>query len=308
MTNIKHDSFYNSVLLANIDSMSSDEQKSAFGAGMTIQGIPFNINENEARLLKTQLSQHYDFEIIYKESTSVLLMTGQEAIIKAWQDCMAQRAGLAIRFEPLDGATGKNAFVHVDYYRTSQPGNPALFPPLELTENVYIDASAAEVKSGADCLEKGMIYRALDSCTIQLAIKSAWTTMPLVFHIKSTAGRASPYAYLAPRAQMKGSTVPFSGATGRIYAFDHWVYGDWVIKDAPAGYVFLKDSIKTATQPAGAAVGTSSCQADYALDTSQTHLQYRANIIGVPYKADWYCTITISATLATVLWDPPPPG
>jgi hypothetical protein len=221
---------------------------------------------------------------------------------------MAQRAGLAVRFEPLDGATGKNAFVHVDYYRTSQPGNPALFPPLELTENVYIDASAAEVKSGADCLEKGMIYRALDSCTVQLAIKSAWTTMPLVFHIKSTAGRASPYAYLAPRAQMKGSTVPFSGAAGRTYAFDHWVYGDWVIKDAPAGYVFLKDSIKTATQPAGAAVGTSSCQADYALDASQTHLQYRANIIGVPYKADWYCTITISATLATVLWDPPPPG
>ena len=108
-----------------------------------------------AVMSEAKYEQHYDFEAVKKETGSLLLMTGQQAIVDAWRACMEKSGGgIGLRFEPLDGNKGRQLLLHVEYVK--QGGIPGATTQASVTvsDDVYIDAEAFEVKANAGCLAK----------------------------------------------------------------------------------------------------------------------------------------------------------
>lgn len=303
---VKWDSYVSTSIISDIDASSDKAKSSSADFGIPIDGIPFSIGVKDAARVRTNLSQHYNFQAVRKEVGSLLLMSGQEAIIGAWKTCMTGKSQLGVRFEPLDGRVGRQTLIHIEYFR---PGGTATADPpsLTLAEDVYLDPGEVTVKAGAACLKKGRIFNPGDSCTVQLVVSSAWAVVPLVLSLKSASTEFARTAYLPPRAEMIGETEPWADQTG-LYVYDNSKWGDWKCSDAQDGYVFIENSIRQQLTPGGAAMGRQSCKGEYALDELGKKLCIRAGIIGVPVKGDWYCTARYTASKAAVRWDPPPPA
>jgi hypothetical protein len=310
MADIRQDNYYTMTLLSSLDERRTSDSKTNAELGVTISGIPFSLKNDDATRMSTQLNQTFDLGIIRRERASILLMSGQESIINAWKECMSRRGGLSIRFEPLNGNKGTQTFLHVEYFISGAP-SPDIFPPLELSEDVFIDPDAASVQSGSECLHKKRIYNPGNDCTVQLKTKSAWVTMPIIIHTTSPKVNNSYTAYIGPRAIIKGSTIvwPKDGSpffTPRLYTAEHPAVGPTVCRNSDDPYTFARESLKIIAQPGGAAVDYDSCKTHYDLEPSGKRICINAEIAGVPGLADYYCTVGATATEMTVIWDPPP--
>ncbi|TCM62369.1 hypothetical protein [Rhizobium sp. BK068] len=299
----KRDSYVSTTILANLDSANDSSSSSSSNFSIPIQGLPIGLGFQDAQRVRSTLSQHYDFDTTQKESVSVLLMSGQEKILDAWRDCVSSKSGVGLRFEPLDGNKGKNTFLHIEYFGSLQPGKPNP-KPLAIVNDVYIDPNDAKVVSGADCLKAGNELAPGSSCTVQLILNDPWTVLPVVFQFTNPDTSFSKYAYLAPRAQLKGKSKPWSGASG-VYVFDNSKWDEWRCATADEGFVFVEKSIQESGTPGGMAVGRDSCKVEHKLDATGTNLCVRAGIIGVPASGDWYCNGKFTAAQAAVYWDPP---
>lgn len=300
-----NDSYSSTAVLSQLNE-SLDKNKNASGSvGFTIYGIPFNLGYSEASNIKRQLSKKYDFNAIQKDSTSILLLTGQASIIGAWRECMASRTRIGIRFEALDGHKGINTLMHIEYNATLKPGAPAP-KTFELFEDVFINDDDAKVVSGRDCLKKGAIFSPGESCSVQLIMKSTWATLPILMTLKSDEKKFSISSYLPPRARVILESKPWNDSSG-LHVFDNSAWTAWKCQDAQEGYMFIKEAISQTLTPGGYAMGENNCRGEADVQSEGSRVCIRAGIIGTPNAKDRWCTASFSGVQYKLSWDSPAP-
>ena len=257
---VTKDNYYNTAILSTVNEQSDSSSDTSAGLGVVIEGIPISLSYSDAKRLKSSISKYYSLNSIARERSSYLLMSGQDVIVNAWKDCMTKRGGgLSLRFKPLDGRTGKQTLLYIEYYKSADPTQSQL--NLQLTDAPYLDKDEIEVKSGLECLKAGKVFRPGDTCTVLFLTKSAWTTMPFVMAVKTQpASRvaASPAAdaeiesnsiisysvYLAPRAELVGKSRPWPqdgpARTKETYSYDNAVISSVECFKPTDGYFLLK--------------------------------------------------------------------
>lgn len=314
---ITKDNYYNTALFSNLNETKDDQTEHSASGGLEIEGIPGSLSYNDASRLKTSLSKTFSFKEIVTEKSSYLLMSGQKEIVGAWRDCMSERGGLGVRFEPQD-KDGLQTLLEIEYIRPSNPTLTAL--DLQLANDVYMGTGGTRVLANEECLRKDKIYKAGDVCTVLLGEDTAWTTLPIVLFAKTKLPGGQPgnsvtyKAYLAPRAELVGSTRPWpsegAASTKRTYAGRWKVTSEVECFDASDGFVFLENSINVQARPEGSATvnscGSSIGNRPFALDTTGRRICVQ-QFNGAPNTGDHYCSLGITATEATVQWQPPAP-
>lgn len=145
------DSYGSTALMANLDAANAERKKKGIELNVPIENIPVGLRYDSASRLKSTLSQKIKLNEIQKESVSFMLLSGQEAVIKSWRDCMKDREpGFGLRFEPINGSNGTRAFLHVEYLAQLGPGKPTP-DNLTLESDVYFEPSVS-ILGGRNCL------------------------------------------------------------------------------------------------------------------------------------------------------------
>src|SRR5262245_28260272 len=75
------DNYVSISILSDLSSFSDQAKSHSLDLTVPIYGVPVNLGWKDASRVRTKYEQHYDFEAVKKETGSLLLMTGQQAII-----------------------------------------------------------------------------------------------------------------------------------------------------------------------------------------------------------------------------------
>src|SRR5262249_24847987 len=158
-----------------------------------------------ASRLRSSFSETVDVRVIYNHRASVLLMSGQENILKAWSECMGkQGGGLSVYFRPVADTDDKLWELHIEYLPATDPDkfNPRT---LTLTRNARMDpqvAVVADTDKDKTCLNEGYKYRPTDNCTIKFVATDPWSSDTINITVTDGKNVKDIGAYLAPRAKL----------------------------------------------------------------------------------------------------------
>lgn len=117
------------------------------GFGVPIGEIVLGSNYTEAQYnaKKSEIQSEYFNQVNASREIDIALMSGDDAILEAWTDCMrAKGGGITARFDPVSPT---EVFMHVEYFNQG-PVNQD-----RLREDVVLPAGVTVV-AGRDCLKK----------------------------------------------------------------------------------------------------------------------------------------------------------
>ena len=297
-------------MLASLSTSSSDDQNIDTAAKFPIEGIPFEGQGSWARSQKSLLERSIDLTTTLNESGSLLMMSGQAAIITAWSECMRARGGgIGIYFTAAgDGAN--QVYLNIEYTKAASITVKQF--PLELTSDVYL-GEPGEVRAvgNQDCLQKGFVIKAGENCIVQLVVKSAWTSLPVTMSFKTQDGQESARVtlkdVLLPRVTPSIETNSLSATPGALYSKGGANSNlEPTCIDARSGWT-LVEPIQVIQIPQWAAIANNSCHNEVVMNPTKTRVCVRTWLEGTPVRADYRCDWRVAAVEARVEFNPPRP-
>jgi len=197
---LKRDSFY---WLSWYSAVAAGQQANepAPSPPITFDGITAALSRADAERLLAPLLPAAQWQTIYQNRFAVLLMSGDDAVIKAWQDCFADEGGgVAIYFQAVPGKNN-SVELHLDY----RPGRSgAELPALKIARNVSIDPKLGRVVEHRECLNKNYAYAPGQNCVATLEAASPWSTGTITVTLTDGTTAKDIAVYLPPRPALRG--------------------------------------------------------------------------------------------------------
>jgi BA14K-like protein len=308
-------------------------QSDSADAPFAFNGITAALAPSDVEHLLRPLLAPADWQTFYQNRMAVLLLSGQEPILKAWQQCLAEQGGgLTAYFQAGQGSTVE---LHIDYRR---PDNAPELPPLKMARNLPIDPRLGKVVERPECLSRNYTYAPGKDCVIKIETVSKWITGTVTIPLTDGKTAADISAYLAPRATLRGEqkawptelmtsewarTHPDGNPINVLsrYADERTGPRPWDIsaqRDAEDGWYFVEgkrtpspdgaftlrsEDISVAAKPGGSATERD-CAGGYKLDATAKKMFVGIGL-AVSAPGPGWCYVTVTATMARLLWDPP---
>jgi len=204
-TQIRDNSYFQQIIYSRFARSSYQSSSSDRGGGF---GIPVgeivlggNYSEATFRRKQEEIQSTYLNQINQSREIDVALASGDPTIINAWSECMRNRGGLNLRFEPA-GTT--DIFAYLEWFPV---GNQA---STKLTSNVVFPAEITIV-SGKDCFKKGKKIGIGNAC--RALLRSSSSKKPVAVAVNST--NDSTQAFLPARIAKIRDVVRHPGSSTR---------------------------------------------------------------------------------------------
>lgn len=330
---VKQDTFY---WLARFSADVAQKSDSPPDAPFTFDGITAALSPTDVDHLLRPLLAPTDWQTIYQNRAAVLLASGQEPILKAWQQCLAdQGGGLTAYFQSMGGSA---VALHIDYRR---PENGPELPALKVARTLPIDPKLGKITEGSECLLRNFSYAPGKECVVKIETVSRWITGTVALPLTDGKETKEVPAYLAPRATLRGeqkawptemmisdwaAAHPDGNQINVLsrYADERTGARAWDIserRDAEDGWYFIEgartmsadnayavqsDNVRVVAKTGGAASG-GTCVGGYQIDPSGKALLMGIGL-GISGPGASWCYVTVTATMARLLWDPPMTG
>jgi len=302
------------------------------------EGITIPLSRTDVDHLLRPMLGSGDWQTMFQNRAAVLLMSGQEPIIKAWQDCLAEQGGgMTVYFQAVPGQNTALE-LHIDY---RQPASGGELPTLRVARNLPIDPKLGKVLERSECLSRNYSYAPGQSCVVKLEAVSAWITGNVALPVTDGKTTKDITAYLPPRAVLRGEqkawpTTKMSADWASAHPKDNPInvlsrYADektgarpWDIsaqRDVEQGwsfvegkrkmspddaYVLQSDGVRVEAKPSGAA-SAKDCLGGYRTDPAGKVL-FMGIGLNVSQPGPAWCYVVVKATIARLVWDPPLAG
>jgi hypothetical protein len=329
---VKQDTLY---WLARFSAEVAQQSDSPPDTPFAFEGITAALSPTDVDHLLRPLLAPSDWQTIYQNRAAVLLASGQEPILKAWQQCLAdQGGGLTTYFQSMAGQ-GTGVELHIDYRR---PENAADLPALKVARTLPIDPKLGKVTEGSECLLRNYSYAPGKECVVKIETVSRWITGTVAIPLTDGKETKEFSAYLPPRATLRGEqkvwpTEKMISDWASAHPDDNQInvlsrYADertggrpWDIsarRDAEDGWYFIEgartpspdnayalqsDNVRVVAKTGGAA-SAGTCVGGYQIDPTGKILSMGIGL-SVSGSGESWCYITVTATMARLMWDPP---
>jgi hypothetical protein len=330
---IKRDTLYwLSQLSASAAGQQSNEAPPS--GAISIEGITAALSYADVERMLRPMLPAADWQTIYRNRAAVLLTTGQQPVVQAWQNCLAGLGGgLGAYFQAMPNQPTA-VELHVEYLR---PENAGELPTLRLAKNVTIDPRLGKVVAKSECLARNYAYAPGQDCLIKLETPSAWSSGTITLPLTDGKAGKEISAYLPPRPTLRGEqktwptekmatewtathrnenpinvlsryTDEKSGArpwdlSAQRDAEPGWYFIEGSAKPAPDGsYMSRSDDINVAVKPSGGA-DQQDCTGGYRIDQTGKIL-FMGIGLGVSQRGPSWCYVTITAMMAKLVFDP----
>lgn len=172
--------------LSRMDYRTASTQRAAGGAipiGEVVLGA--NFTEDDLESFRRNFRSSTIREVTQTRSRDLLLMAGDEEVLRRWSECMqARRGGLDVRFEIPD-ITSPEVTLVLQYYSEAAGLNEVVIDqPINLPNGVM-------VREGDECLRVGRVLRNLAPCRVTLNIADAMQTFAV--NVNTSQGGAGVY-------------------------------------------------------------------------------------------------------------------
>jgi len=330
---VKQDTFY---WLARFSAEVAQQSDGPPDTPFVFDGITVALSPADVDHLLRPLLAPTDWQTIYQSRAAVLLTAGQEPILKAWQQCLAdQGGGLTAYFV---AGPGNAIELHIDYRK---PENAPDLPVLKISRTLPIDPRLGKVTEGSECLLRNYTYAPGKECVVKIETVSRWITGTVAVPVSDGNDTKEVPAYLAPRATLHGeqkawptekmasdwaSAHPDGNQINVLsrYADERTGARAWDItaqRDAQDGWYFIEGArtmsadntyalqsrgVRVVTKFGGAA-NTGTCIGGYQIDPTGKSLTMGIGL-GVSGSGESWCYVTVTATMARLTWDPPMTG
>jgi hypothetical protein len=302
---------------------------------ISIEGITASLSYADVERMLRPMLPPADWQTIYRNRNAVLLTTGQQPVVQAWQNCFAGLGGgLGAYFQVMPNEPG-SVELHVQYLR---PENAGELPTLRLTKNVAIDPHLGKVVANSECLARNYAYAPGHDCVVKLETASAWSSGTIALSLTDGKAAKEISAYLPPRPALRGEqktwptekmsaewmaahpnenpinvlsryTDAKSGArpwdlSAQRDAEPGWYFIEGSATPAPDGGSTLRsDDIQVVAKPSGGA-DQQDCVGGYRIDQTGKIL-FMGIGLGVSQRGPSWCYVTITAMMAKLVFDPP---
>jgi hypothetical protein len=327
---VKQDTFY---WLARFSADVAQQSDSPPDTPFKFDGITAALSQIDADHLLRPLLATTDWQTIYQNRAAVLLTSGQEPILKAWQQCLAdQGGGLTTYFQSMGGTA---ITLHIDYRR---PENGPDLPALKIARTLPIDPKLGKITEGSECLLRNYSYAPGKECVVKIETVSRWITGTVSVPLTDGKDTKEFSAYLAPRATLRGeqkvwptekmisdwaAAHPDGNQINVLsrYADERTGARAWDIserRDAEDGWYFIEgartmsadnsyamrsDNVRVFAKTGGAA-SAGTCVGGYQIDPSGKTMLMGIGL-GVSGPGESWCYVTVTATMGRLAWDPP---
>jgi hypothetical protein len=240
-------------------SLSSDQRRDTV-LPFRMDGIP--VTSGDVKNMLGRLNESSDTTLMITQNNQLILYhaKAQSEPLRVWGQCMDNRTGVRVRFEPLPSDPfGDDVLLVAEYRQSTVPS--AIQTPLKLTSDIapHIPRTVS-YDDERGCLKHNYIYRpGGESCRIEMHVPSAWVHFGLTFTFEDASGniRTSAVAYLPPRPKLRWEIRTWPQAIAHndadclndlraacSYAATCTGEGSAVSRTADASFVILQDSVK----------------------------------------------------------------
>ena len=334
---IKRDTFY---WLSRFSAAAAGEQSSepAPSGPISIEGITAPLSYTDVERMLRPLLPTADWQTIYRNRAAVLLTSGQQPVVQAWQNCLAGLGGgIGAYFQAVPNQP-TSIELHVEYLR---PENAGELPTWRVAKNVTLEPRLGKAVARAECLARNYSFAPGSDCVIKLETPSAWSSGTITLSLTDGKTAKEISAYLVPRPAIHGEQQtwptekmaadwsaahpsenpinvlsrytdeksgarPWDVSTQRDAA-PGWFFIEGPATPAPDGsYMLRSDDIQVAAKPSGGA-DQQDCVGGYRIDPSGKVL-FMGIGLGVSQRGPSWCYVTITAMMGRLVFDPPRPA
>ncbi len=334
---IKRDTLY---WLAQVSARAAGQQSNDTppSGAISIDGITAALSYADVERMLRPMLPPADWQTIYRNRAAVLLTSGQQPIMQAWQNCLTGLGGgLGAYFQVVPNEPAA-VELHVEYLR---PENAGELPSFRLVKNVTIEPRLGKVVGKAECLTRNYAYAPGKDCVVKLETPSAWSSGAVALSLTDGKAAKEVSAYLPPRPALRGEqqtwptekmaaawttahpnenpinvlsryTDEKSGARpwdlgAQREAEPGWYFIEGPATPAPDGkYMSHSDDIQVVAKPSGGA-DQQDCGGGYRIDETGKIL-FMGIGLGVSRRGPSWCYVTITAMMAKLVFDPPRPA
>ena len=334
---IKRDTFY---WLARLSAAAAGQQSNepAPSGPISIEGITAPLSYADVERMLRPLLPQADWQTIYRNRAAVLLTSGQQPVVQAFQNCLTGLGGgLNAYFQAVPNQPA-SIELHVDYPR---PENAGELPTWRVAKNVIVEPRLGKVAARPECLTRNYSYAPGSNCVIKLETPSVWSSGTLTLSLTDGKATKEISAYLAPRPSIRGEqqtwptekmaadwsaahpnenpinvlsryTDEKSGArpwdlSAQRDAAPGWYFIEGPATPAPDGsYMLRSDDIQVSAKPSGGA-SPQDCVGGYRIDDTGKILFMGIGLAASQRGPSW-CYVTITAMMGRLEFDPPRPA
>jgi hypothetical protein len=307
-------------------------------ARFAFPGITAALSTTDVGQMLRPLLPAAEWQTISQNRFPVLLLSGQEQILKAWRDCIAdQGGGLTVYFQAVSGKP-TTVELHIDYRR---PEAGSDLPAWRVERNRPINPKWGRVVERPECLQKNYTYAPGQECIVKIETVSAWSAGNVTLTLSDGKATKDVSAYLAPRATLRGEqkgwpTNKMISDWARAHPNDNPInvlsrYADektgaraWDLtaqREVETGWYFVEgrrtmsadnayalqsDDVHVDVKPSGSA-NSRDCVGGYRIDPAGKIL-FMGIGLGPAVSGPSWCHVTVTATMAKLVFDPPPPA
>ncbi len=334
---IKRDPLY---WLAQVSARAAGQQSNdtAPSGAISIDGITAALSYADVERMLRPMLPPADWQTIYRNRAAVLLTTGQQPVVQAWQNCITGLGGgLGAYFQVVPNEPAA-VELHVAYLR---PDNAGELPTFRLTKNVTIEPRLGKVLGKPECLTRNYAYAPGSDCMAKLETPSAWSSGTITLSLTDGKAVKEISAFLPPRPALRGEqqtwpTEKMTTAWTTAHPNENPInvlsrYTDeksgaraWDLgaqRDAEPGWYFIEgsatpaadgkymlhsDDIQVVAKPSGGA-DQQDCSGGYRVDETGKILFIGIGL-GVSQRGPSWCYVTITAMMAKLVFDPTRPA
>lgn len=307
---VRTETYSRLVILSRLNRRTQQEDTDKGGIGIEYGDIVVNLTRSEARRMADELEKSFSLDSIYRNQADVLLTSGDPEILKTWLECMQERGGLSLRFEP---RTPTEGVLHMRYFAPSNLPEDT-DPRLVIKEDVKLP-DGVTVKAQPQCLKQDYTFMVQHRCQVVLGLDTAWTEGT----VSVMTNQGGVDAYIAPRAEIKVLTKnwPSTAILNDKKRLTNWQARAWAFdspsdlvercEEAPDGYSFVDKLVTIKKVSLGGAETYKSCKFGYDLKGG-TQLCWSARVgRPMPEARDYYCRSWGRAVVVKYQWDPVKP-
>jgi BA14K-like protein len=332
---VKQDTFY---WLARYSAEVAQQSDGISDPPIAFVGITAALSPADIEHLLRPLLLPADWQTIYQNRAAVLLASGQAPILKAWQQCMADQGGGLTAYFQTTAVQSPTVELHIDYRR---PESGPELPALKIARNLPIDPRLGKITEGSECLVRNYTLTPGKECVVKIETASLWITGTIAIPVTDGKTAKDYSAYLGPRATLRGEqktwpTEKMTSDWAKAHPGDNPInvlsrYADertgpktWDIsaqREAEEGWFFVEgartmsadnayalqsDDVHVVAKTGGAA-SAQDCVGGYRIDPGGKILLMGIGL-GASGSGPSWCYVTVTATMARLVWEPPMAG
>jgi BA14K-like protein len=331
---IKRDTFY---WLSRLSASAAGQQSNepAPSGPISIEGITAPLSYADVERMLRPLLPPADWQTIYRNRAAVLLASGQQPVVQAWQNCLAGLGGGLGAYVRAVPNQPTSIELHIENLR---PENAGELPTWRVAKNVTIEPRLGKAVGRPECLARNYSYAPGSDCVIKLETPSAWSSGTITLSLTDGKTAKEISAYVAPRPSIHGEqqtwptekmaadwsaahpnenpinvlsryTDEKSGArpwdlSAQRDAAPGWYFIEGPATPAPDGsYMLRSDGIQVSAKVSGSA-DQQDCVGGYRIDETGKIL-FMGIGLGVSQRGPSWCYVTITAMMGKLVFDPP---